>query len=70
MEDVKTIELYDLGRKEYRATWELQQKIQSRIIAEKRAEQEGALKSGRKKDVLLLVEHPHVPRMRRHAQLP
>ncbi|HCD51614.1 MAG TPA: lipoyl(octanoyl) transferase [Balneolaceae bacterium] len=60
MEDVKTIELYDLGRKEYRATWELQQKIQSRIIAEKRAEQEGALKSGRKKDVLLLVEHPHV----------
>ncbi|MEQ9307940.1 MAG: lipoyl(octanoyl) transferase LipB [Balneolaceae bacterium] len=56
----KTIELYDLGRASYQPTWDLQHKVQQKIIEEKRAEQKGEFEGRRKNDALLFVEHPHV----------
>lgn len=56
----KTIELYDIGRKSYQPVWDLQHKVQQRIIDEKRAEQKGDFDGIRKNDALIFVEHPHV----------
>lgn len=56
----KTINLYDLGTASYQPVWDLQHKVQQKIIEEKRAEQKGAFEGRRKKDALLFVEHPHV----------
>ncbi len=44
-----------LGRVDYETTWDLQRRIQQRLIAAKRAEPTETLPH-----VLLLVEHPHV----------
>ena len=56
----KTIELYDLGLKSYQPVWDLQHKIQQKIIGEKKLDRLGEFHGKRKNDVLLFVEHPHV----------
>lgn len=56
----KTIELYDLGRVSYQPVWDLQHKVQQRIIKEKKADRVGEFEGKRKNDVFLFVEHPHV----------
>jgi lipoyl(octanoyl) transferase len=56
----KTIQLYDLGLKSYQPVWDLQHKIQQRIIDEKKLDRIGEFGGERKNDVLLFVEHPHV----------
>ena len=56
----KTIELYDLGLKSYKPIWDLQHRIQQRIIDEKKLDRIGEFEGARKDDVLLFVEHPHV----------
>lgn len=56
----KNIDLYDLGLKSYQPVWDLQHKIQQRIIDEKKLDRTGDFKGERKNDVLLFVEHPHV----------
>lgn len=56
----KTIELYNLGLQAYQPIWELQHKVQERIVAEKKSENNGAFVDKRKEDVFLFVEHPHV----------
>jgi len=56
----KTVELYDLGKASYQPTWDLQHKVQQRIIGEKRAEQKNEFNGIRKNDAFLFVEHPHV----------
>jgi lipoyl(octanoyl) transferase len=55
-----TVELYDLGLRSYQPTWDLQHKIQQRIIDEKKLARIGEFKNDRKNDALLFVEHPHV----------
>lgn len=56
----KTVELYDLGLSTYKPVWDLQHRIQQKLIDEKRAEQKNEFSGTRKDDVLLFVEHPHV----------
>ncbi len=56
----KTLELYNLGLQSYQPIWELQHKVQQRIVAEKKSERDGDFVGERKNDVLLFVEHPHV----------
>ncbi len=56
----KTIELYDLGFKSYQPVWDLQHKVQQRIIDEKKLDRIGEFEGTRKNDMLLFVEHPHV----------
>ncbi len=56
----KTIELYNLGLNSYQPIWELQHKVQQRIVSEKKLERDGEFDGERKNDVLLFVEHPHV----------
>lgn len=56
----KTVELYDLGLSTYKPVWDLQHRIQQKLIDEKRAEQKNEFSGTRKNDVLLFVEHPHV----------
>lgn len=56
----KTIELYDLGHSPYQPIWDLQHRVQQKIIDEKKADRTGAFKADRKNDVLIFVEHPHV----------
>ncbi len=56
----KAIELYDLGLQSYKSTWDLQHKIQQRIIDEKKLDRIDEFEGKRKDDVLLFVEHPHV----------
>ncbi|MFY0684167.1 MAG: lipoyl(octanoyl) transferase LipB [Balneola sp.] len=56
----KTIELYDLGLKSYQPVWDLQHKVQQRIIDEKKLHQTDEFDGERKNDALLFVEHPHV----------
>ncbi|MEX0594403.1 MAG: lipoyl(octanoyl) transferase LipB [Balneolaceae bacterium] len=54
------IEVYDLEQIDYQAAWELQKQIQKRLIDEKlRVRREEGYRSTAR-DVLLLVEHPHV----------
>jgi len=56
----KNIEFYDLGLKSYQPTWDLQHKVQQRIIDEKKLDRLGEFEGERKNDVLIFVEHPHV----------
>lgn len=56
----KTIELYDLGLKSYQPVWDLQHKVQQRIIDEKKLYRTDEFEGERKNDALLFVEHPHV----------
>ncbi len=56
----KTVELYDLGRASYQPVWDLQHKVQQRIIKEKKADRLGEFDGIRKNDAFLFVEHPHV----------
>ncbi|MEP1151065.1 MAG: lipoyl(octanoyl) transferase LipB [Balneola sp.] len=56
----KTIELYDLGLKSYQPVWDLQHKVQQRIIDEKKLYRTDEFDGERKNDALLFVEHPHV----------
>lgn len=56
----KTIELYDLGLKSYQPVWDLQHKVQQRIIDEKKLYRTDEFDGKRKNDALLFVEHPHV----------
>ncbi len=60
MNNIKTIELYDLGHAAYQPVWDLQHRVQQKIIDEKKADRLGEFKGDRKNDVLLFVEHPHV----------
>ncbi len=60
MKNPKTVELYDLGKASYQPIWDLQHKVQQRIIGEKRAEQKDEFDGIRKNDAFLFVEHPHV----------
>lgn len=57
---MNTVDILDLGRAPYKQTWELQARIQQKLIDQKRAEQKGSLNGERRNDVLLFVEHPHV----------
>jgi lipoyl(octanoyl) transferase len=66
---MNTIYSYDLGQGSYQETWDLQARIQQRLIAQKRSHPltgESALSlpaevaNAEPHDVLLLVEHPHV----------
>lgn len=54
------LEIYDLGLMPYREAWELQKKVQQRLIAQKK-ERSGTSPMEKKwKDLLLFTEHPHV----------
>lgn len=56
-----SVELHDLGRQPYQPVWDLQTSLQKRLITQKRRrnrEQDSCREEI--KDVLLLVEHPHV----------
>jgi lipoyl(octanoyl) transferase len=57
---MNTVLCYDLGRSPYQETWDLQKAIQSELIDYKLAIRNGNLAGTPPKDVLLLVEHPHV----------
>lgn len=52
-----TVDVYDLGRTQYREVWELQKKAQKTLIEQKRNEKNTV--SGQN-DILFFVEHPHV----------
>jgi lipoyl(octanoyl) transferase len=62
---MNTIYAYDLGKAPYRETWDLQARIQKRLIDAK-LKRAGLIRagnlavSGEEHDVLLFVEHPHV----------
>jgi lipoyl(octanoyl) transferase len=53
------LDVYDLGRMDYRACWDLQKALQQQLIEEKLAARSNPALA-RSNDVLLLVEHPHV----------
>lgn len=55
-----TIDVHDLGRKDYRVVWELQKDLQSRLIRQKRESETGDPSTYTQNDILLFVEHPHV----------
>lgn len=73
---MNTIQYYDLGKAPYLETWELQKRIQQRLIGEKLRKREVVTTDGNlsgsnvqnskdvtqreNRDVLLFVEHPHV----------
>lgn len=51
----------DLGPADYKPTWDLQKRIQQKLIDQKRERPKGALpQDDLLHDVLLFVEHPHV----------
>ncbi len=55
------VEIYDLGLSSYGEVWELQKKLQKRLIDEKlRTRPEQTFSKSECNDVLLFVEHPHV----------
>lgn len=60
MNQKKTINLYDIGLQSYHPVWEIQRKVQEKLIEEKRAEQRGEFEGVRKNDAMIFVEHPHV----------
>ena len=58
---MNTVLCYDLGRSPYQQTWDLQKAIQLELINHKLALRNGVnVETEAPKDVLLLVEHPHV----------
>ena len=60
MSNSKIINLYDIGLQSYHPVWDVQKRVQEKLIAEKRAEEKGEFEGVRKNDVLIFVEHPHV----------
>lgn len=56
---MKKVELYDLGRMSYQPAWDLQTAIQQRLVTQKKARRKDKTRQI-DRDVLLLVEHPHV----------
>jgi lipoyl(octanoyl) transferase len=55
-----TIDVHDLGRKDYKEVWELQKDLQSRLIRQKRESETRDPTTYTQNDILLFVEHPHV----------
>lgn len=53
----KLLDVYDLGRAQYRPVWDLQKRAQQLLIKKKRGELSA---SERQNDILFFVEHPHV----------
>lgn len=60
MNQKKTINLYDIGLQSYHPVWEIQRKVQEKLIEEKRSEQRGEFEGVRRNDAMIFVEHPHV----------
>ncbi|MGM0507259.1 MAG: lipoyl(octanoyl) transferase LipB [Bacteroidota bacterium] len=54
------IEVYELDQIDYQPAWELQKRIQKHLIDEKLRERREPEYQSEARDVLLLVEHPHV----------
>ena len=57
---MNTVDILDLGQVPYKKAWDLQARIQQKLIDEKRAAQKGQFNGKRRNDALLFVEHPHV----------
>ncbi|MDZ7717904.1 MAG: lipoyl(octanoyl) transferase LipB [Balneolaceae bacterium] len=53
----RLLDVYDLGKAEYRPVWDLQKRAQKLLIKKKRGELSG---SEELNDILFFVEHPHV----------
>ena len=60
MSNSKIINLYDIGLQSYHPVWDVQKRVQEKLIAEKRAEEKCEFEGVRKNDALIFVEHPHV----------
>lgn len=56
----KTVTFQDLGSADYKKTWEYQEEIFNKILAEKFANTAGNERSGSSAGYLLFCEHPHV----------
>lgn len=54
----KSVQLQDLGRKDYKETWDFQEELFAAIVAQKVAKRENA--EIRTSNYFLYVEHPHV----------
>jgi len=54
------VEVFDLGHRSYRETWDLQKKVQKELINQKLSARRGKLYKPGISDKLLFVEHPHV----------
>lgn len=54
------VELFDLGRMDYRTAWDLQQRLQAQLIEQKLAHRKDPSAGKPVEDTLLFVEHPHV----------
>lgn len=59
---VNRVDLLDLGRVPYRRAWDLQKRLQQRLIEEKLRARQGGGQSDKPRfnELLLFVEHPHV----------
>lgn len=57
---MNTVDIYDLGKMDYRVAWNIQKRIQQGLIDEKIQARENNRYVAEKNDVLLFVEHPHV----------
>jgi lipoyl(octanoyl) transferase len=55
-----SLEVYDLGRAEYRGVWDLQKQLQGSLIQQKRNPNHTHYSEDDLADMLLFVEHPHV----------
>lgn len=54
------IELFDIGQMPYRQAWDIQRKIQKRLIDQKLAVRDNPELEKKIPDTLIYVEHPHV----------
>jgi lipoyl(octanoyl) transferase len=57
---MRKIEVFDLGLASYQPVWDLQKRIQQRLIDEKLKQRNDPEYQPASSDVLLFVEHPHV----------
>lgn len=57
---MKEVDVYDIGFTPYHPSWDLQKKLQSALIEQKRGVRDGLLDEYICNDMLLFVEHPHV----------
>lgn len=57
---MRKVEIFDLGHAPYQPVWELQKRIQQRLIDEKLKQRDNPNYQLESNDVLLFVEHPHV----------
>jgi len=57
---MREVDFFDLGVGPYRETWALQGAIQKQIIDQKIALRNGETVAERRRDIFLMVEHPHV----------